>query len=186
VAKEQQQAASKGDSILRPWFLVRTPRQLAEFFLTEGKSVGINYKSEDEVFQEQGSKNHIVGLLEILVSQFRKESRDSLVDHRDWLKRWKDDTEKLISVAHKEVARVKKLLHGFERSDDLQEWRIENIHWFSKAYRFNRETHNKEYDRLRCMVKRLKSVRVTSDAMNLQGVGKKTLSKIVQSCEVKQ
>lgn len=167
------------DEKFEGWQRHKTPRDVARYMRSGGAGIGRNYETHGNVWDVD---NDILqtGLLHLILDELEKVSKqldqeDPMDEHRRWLNNYRQDVIKLNNQHKQERDRLFKMFgpNVFLGSDVRNNF---DMHRSSRLYRMNSVRHSREYNDLVAKIKRMKSVKKPKDAINLCGVGKKSVA----------
>lgn len=166
-----------------------SPAKVAQFMLTRGRNVGVKYSTEGDVWNAKDS-DHVIGLLQLIVRELRKQpattAGDKLAEHARWYSNLYSDDTKLIALWRKQFARIDALVGG----DKAVTGRFKEpcIQWLSERYVRTRtnsvRSWEEDYFQARESILRevnlMRSVKCVDDLLMIPGIGKKTVQKLKQ------
>ena len=153
----------------------KPPRLVAQFMRTVGEDVGKIYRTHGAVWDDD--ENRKIGLLELIIDQLEHLGQpkvNKLHRHSIFMQKHYDECVDLLKQRDAHLRRIRQLMGGVEvHSPDLNDWA--DIHFLSEKFC---EGSWYAIERLRRVVRKLKTVKTVDDLRKLDRVGKVTLSKI--------
>jgi len=172
----------------RDWERHKTPRDVAKYMRSDGYGIGRPYETHGDVWDVNKDVLQI-GLLHLILDELEKISNrldkaDPMDGHRRWLADYRQYVIELNSQHKQERDRLFKMFGSnvFLGSDVRNDF---DIHRSSRLYRIDIIQHCQEAYDLIAKIKRMKSVKKPEDAINLRGVGKKSVAYLLRNMPAK-
>lgn len=162
-----------------------TPRDVAVYMRSEGAYVGRSYETHGDVWNAEHQVLQ-TGLLHLILDQLEAQGKckkDPLDGHGFWLGAWHKHLQIQIATYVKQRQRLVEMFRTEKIARDMS--RYFSIHSFSLLWRHNQPGHLSRYIELNESIEMLRSVRTPSDATKLDGIGKKTAAKLIESLKSK-
>ena len=171
---------SNRDEKLWAWEKHKTPRDVAQYFRSEGSGVGREYNTHGDVW---AASEAIVqtGLLHLILDKLEEmqKPKDLMKRHPVWLEIWHPLVTKEVAEFEKHRKRLTNMFGG-EADLGCDMSNCFDVHYSSDLYLQGGDRHKQRYESFKKQLMRLKSVRKPEDVINLEGIGKKKAAQILE------
>lgn len=158
-----------------------TPSGVALYMRGEGAAVGRSYNTHGDIWDDK-KETVQTGLLHLILDElkeFKAQKKCRLQTHRLWLECHRERDFKLMSQSIKHIERVKELLGGQTPGRDFFTLGLEIEDYYRSFCNQNGHYWTRLIPTVRGRLDRMKSVKCMADVILLDGVGQKTMEKMI-------
>jgi len=177
-----------GSTAIHEYYQHKSPEDVAEFMLDEGKRVGRKYATEAAVWAASESVE-VVGLLRLIVRELRSKevvvsASDRLEAHGQWYQNWYEHNARLVASWQRQKKRIQSTITDDETV--FAHLGEPSLQWFAERYVRDRtvgeSAHRvnfwKRVGVVEDEVSLMKKIKCIDDLQLISGIGKKTVAKL--------